>query len=120
EPDCGPRSNMCTQPVAPCGVLTLVHAPLRSLLRVTTVLASSGATLAPLSAGVSRNWVARLTTADSCAWALPRVPSAADASQAARAPRCSHFMVVLSIYDFPVLFIRVDHGLRKAGSGKAL
>jgi len=29
-------------------------------------------------------------------------------------------MVVLSIYDFPVLFIRVDHGLRKAGSGKAL
>ena len=50
DPDCGPRSNMCTQPVAPCCVLTLVQGPLRSLLRVTVVWASSGATLAPVSA----------------------------------------------------------------------
>ena len=65
EPAGGPRSNMCTQPVAPCAVLTRAQGPLRSLLRVTVVLASSEATLAPLSAGVSRNAVARLTTAAS-------------------------------------------------------
>ena len=58
-PACAPRSNMCTQPAAPCGVCTFTHEPLRSPVRATLLSAAREPRLAEVCAGPSRRSVAR-------------------------------------------------------------
>lgn len=77
-----PMSKLCTQPLAPSGVCTLTHGPLRSEVRVTCVLAGMEPRLGALSAGDSRSCVRRLTTAV-CACAVPKGRECHSQSQAA-------------------------------------
>jgi hypothetical protein len=74
---------MCTQPVAPSAVRTLIHAPWRSPSRVTGVCTGSGARLREASPGASRNCASRLINAASpCGWASAKGARVLNASRA--------------------------------------